>query len=85
MRYQKFISAYQNGWYILKNYSIICSLLFSIIHTIFFFVMMVFYPDPRELLQALFTSTVFSPPKDVGICGDLVFTQYSQIPSNTLP
>jgi hypothetical protein len=35
--------------------------------------------------KALFTSPVFSPPKDVGIYGDLVFTQYSQIPSNTLP
>jgi hypothetical protein len=31
----------------------------------------------------LFTSSVFSSSKDVGICGDLVFTQYSQIPSNT--
>jgi hypothetical protein len=37
------------------------------------------------LPEALFTSPVFSPPKDVGIYGDLVFTQYSQIPSNTLP
>jgi hypothetical protein len=33
----------------------------------------------------LFTSPVFSPLKDGGICGDFVFTQYSQIPSNTLP
>jgi hypothetical protein len=33
----------------------------------------------------LFTSPVFLSPKDVGICGDLVFTQYSQIPFNTLP
>jgi hypothetical protein len=32
----------------------------------------------------LFTSLVFLPPKDVGICGDLVFTKYSQILSNTL-
>jgi hypothetical protein len=39
----------------------------------------------RYITKALFTSPVFSPPKDVGICGDLVFTQYSQIPSNTLP
>jgi hypothetical protein len=38
-----------------------------------------------ELIKALFTSLVFSPLKDVGICEDLVFTQYSQIPSNTLP
>jgi hypothetical protein len=37
--------------------------------------------------KALFTSPVFSPPKDVRICGDLVFTQYPQIPfpKNTLP
>jgi hypothetical protein len=35
--------------------------------------------------KALFTSPVFSPPKDVGIYGDLVFTKYPQIPSNTLP
>jgi hypothetical protein len=35
--------------------------------------------------KALFTSPVFSLPKDMGICGDLVFTQYSQILSNTLP
>jgi hypothetical protein len=34
--------------------------------------------------KVLFTSPVFSPLKDVGICGDLVFNQYSQIPSNTL-
>jgi hypothetical protein len=25
-------------------------------------------------MKALFTSPVFPPPKDVGICGDLVFT-----------
>jgi hypothetical protein len=37
------------------------------------------------LPEALFISPVFSPPKNVEICGDLVFTQYSQIPSNTLP
>jgi hypothetical protein len=36
-------------------------------------------------LEALFTSPVFLSSKDVGICGDLVFTQYSQIPLNTLP
>jgi hypothetical protein len=35
--------------------------------------------------KALFTSSVFSHPRDVGISGDLVFTQYSPIPSNTLP
>jgi hypothetical protein len=34
--------------------------------------------------EALFTSPVFSPPKDVEIYGDLVFTQYPQILSNTL-
>jgi hypothetical protein len=39
----------------------------------------------KTLHQSLFTLSVFSPPKDVGICGDLVFTQYSQIPSNILP
>jgi hypothetical protein len=36
-------------------------------------------------LKALFTFPVFLSPKDMGICGDLMFTQYSQIPSNTLP
>jgi hypothetical protein len=44
---------------------------------------------PRERVlphdEALFTSPVFLPSKDVGICGDLVFTQYPQISSNTLP
>jgi hypothetical protein len=39
----------------------------------------------RGFIEALFTSPVFPHPKNVGICGDLVFTQYSQIPSNTLP
>jgi hypothetical protein len=34
--------------------------------------------------KAMFTSPVFLPPKDVGICGDLMFTQYSQILLNTL-
>jgi hypothetical protein len=29
--------------------------------------------------------SVFSHPRDVGISGDLVFTQYSPIPLNTLP
>jgi hypothetical protein len=43
------------------------------------------YDIPPKPLKALFTSPVFAPPKDVGICGDLVFTQYSQILSNTLP
>jgi hypothetical protein len=38
----------------------------------------------ERLIKALFTHPVFSPPKNVGICGDLVFTQYSQIPTNTL-
>jgi hypothetical protein len=40
---------------------------------------------PTNPTKVLFTSLVFSPLKDVGICGDLAFTQYSQIPSNTLP
>jgi hypothetical protein len=31
-----------------------------------------------SLNKGLFTSLVFSSPKDVGICGDLVLTQYSQ-------
>jgi hypothetical protein len=34
--------------------------------------------------KALFTSPVFLFPKNVGICGDLMFTQYSQISLNTL-
>jgi hypothetical protein len=38
----------------------------------------------ERLIKALFTSPVFSPPKNVEICGNLVFTQYSQIPTNTL-
>jgi hypothetical protein len=29
---------------------------------------------PVEMLEALFTSLVFSLPKNVEICGDLVFT-----------
>jgi hypothetical protein len=38
-----------------------------------------FDAEPRDRIskyfhQALFTSPVFSSPKDVGICGDLVFT-----------
>jgi hypothetical protein len=33
----------------------------------------------------MFTSLVFAPPRDVGMGGDLVSTQYSPIPSNTLP
>jgi hypothetical protein len=37
------------------------------------------------LTKALFTSPIFSSPKNAEICGDLVFTQYSQISSNTLP
>jgi hypothetical protein len=40
---------------------------------------------PLNYGKALFTSPVFSSPKDVEICGNLVFTQYYQIPSNTLP
>jgi hypothetical protein len=40
-----------------------------------------FFSSPK----ALFTSPVFSPVKDAGICGDLLFTQHSQIPSNTFP
>jgi hypothetical protein len=40
--------------------------------------------EPAAQLEALFTSPVFLSPRDVGICGDLVFTQYSHIPSNTL-
>jgi hypothetical protein len=36
-------------------------------------------------VEALFISPVFSPQKDLGIRGDLVFTQYFQIRSNTLP
>jgi hypothetical protein len=35
--------------------------------------------------ESLFTSLVFLPLKNVEIYGDLVFTQYSQISSNTLP
>jgi hypothetical protein len=33
-----------------------------------------------QLFKGLFTSPVFLSPKDVGICGDLVFMQYSPIP-----
>jgi hypothetical protein len=43
------------------------------------------HPILSNPLKALFTSSVFLPPKDVGIRGDLVFTQYSQISLNTLP
>jgi hypothetical protein len=35
-------------------------------------------------LGLVYFSGIFTS-KDVGICEDLVFTQYSQIPSNTLP
>jgi hypothetical protein len=36
-------------------------------------------------IKALFTFPVFLSLKDVEICGDLMSTQYSQIPLNTLP
>uniref|UniRef100_A0ACD5Y3Y9 Uncharacterized protein n=1 Tax=Avena sativa TaxID=4498 RepID=A0ACD5Y3Y9_AVESA len=37
------------------------------------------------VVEALFTSLVFLSTRVVEICGDLVFTQYSPIPANTLP
>jgi hypothetical protein len=42
-------------------------------------------PRGTRFTKALLTSLVFSLLKDVGICGDLMFTQYPQIPLNTLP
>jgi hypothetical protein len=41
--------------------------------------------EEARLTKALFTSLVFSLPKDMGICGDFVFIQYSKILSNIFP